>query len=130
SINLWQPPATNGKLERGTRGRRTPPRAVYKVLFLRVTHMSVIAHIGLGSNLGDRRDYLDRALQALQELPGIEVIGVSSYQETAPVGGPPGQGNYLNAAAELRTELAPDELLRVLLEVEETLGRVRSEWHG
>ena len=92
--------------------------------------MSVTAHIGLGSNLGDRRDYLDRALQALQEQPGIEVVAASSYQETAPVGGPPGQGNYLNAAAELRTDLAPDELLRVLLDVEETLGRVRSEWHG
>ena len=92
--------------------------------------MSVTAYIGLGSNLGDRRDYLDRAVQTLHEQPGIQVIRVSSYRETAPVGGPPGQGNYLNAAAELRTDLGPDDLLRLLLEVEEALGRVRSEWHG
>ncbi|HZU39330.1 MAG TPA: 2-amino-4-hydroxy-6-hydroxymethyldihydropteridine diphosphokinase [Gemmataceae bacterium] len=92
--------------------------------------MTATAYIGLGSNLGDRRDYLNRAVQALQELPGIEVIRVSSYYETEPVGGPPGQGNYLNAAAEMRTELDPEELLRVLLRVEQMLGRVRSEWHG
>ncbi|HEV3255681.1 MAG TPA: 2-amino-4-hydroxy-6-hydroxymethyldihydropteridine diphosphokinase [Gemmataceae bacterium] len=92
--------------------------------------MSVTAYIGLGSNLGDRRDYLDRAVQTLQEQPGIEVFQVSSYCETAPVGGPPGQGNYLNAAAGLRTDLEPDDLLQLLLDVEQTLGRVRSEWHG
>ena len=92
--------------------------------------MSATAYIGLGSNLGDRRDYLDRAVQALQALPGIEVVRVSSYRETVPVGGPPGQGNYLNAAAELRTDLEPAELLRVLLAVEKNLGRVRSEHHG
>jgi 2-amino-4-hydroxy-6-hydroxymethyldihydropteridine diphosphokinase len=92
--------------------------------------MSVTAHIGLGSNLGDRRGYLGRALQKLREKPGIVVIRVSSYYETAPVGGPPGQGNYLNAAAELRTELEPAELLRTLLDVEAGLGRVRDVPQG
>src|SRR5262249_15637760 len=92
--------------------------------------MPVTAYIALGSNLGDRRDYLDRALQALQEHPGINVTQVSGYRETAPVGGPPGQSPYLNAAAELRTDLEPNELLRVLLEVERNLGRVREERFG
>ena len=55
---------------------------------------------------------------------------VSSVYETAPVGGPPGQGPYLNAVAELRTELDPDALLGVLLEIESTLGRVRTERDG
>lgn len=92
--------------------------------------MTVTAYIGLGSNLGDRRDYLDRALRALDEHGGIEVEKVSSYRETEPVGGPPGQGGYLNAAAALRTDLSADDLLKMLLQVEQTLGRVRSERHG
>jgi 2-amino-4-hydroxy-6-hydroxymethyldihydropteridine diphosphokinase len=89
-----------------------------------------VAYIALGSNLGDRRDYLDRALQALRERPGIAVTRVSSYHETAPVGGPPGQGPYLNAAAEVQTDLGPCELLEALAEVELLLGRVRHEPWG
>lgn len=89
--------------------------------------MSSLAYIALGSNLGNRQDYLERALQALQEHPGIVVQQVSSYYETEPVGGPPGQGAYLNAAAELRIELEPEALLQVLLEIERSLGRVRGE---
>src|SRR5262245_16127717 len=92
--------------------------------------MRTTAYIALGSNLGDRQGYLDRALQALQEHPGIIVTQVSSAHETAPVGGPPGQGPYLNAAAELQTDLGPAELLDVLLEVERQLGRVRAERFG
>jgi 2-amino-4-hydroxy-6-hydroxymethyldihydropteridine diphosphokinase len=92
--------------------------------------MSVKAYIALGSNLGDRQDYLDRALQALQEADGIVVNRVSGSYETEPVGGPPGQGKYLNAAAELETELEPAQLLAVLLDVEASLGRVRREHHG
>jgi 3-oxoacyl-[acyl-carrier protein] reductase len=92
--------------------------------------MSAIAYIALGSNLGDRSKYLDRALQTLRERPGIVVHQVSSYYETAPVGGPPGQGDFLNAAAELQTDLEPEELLRALLQIEQRLGRVRDVHHG
>jgi 2-amino-4-hydroxy-6-hydroxymethyldihydropteridine diphosphokinase len=92
--------------------------------------MSITAYIALGSNLGDRREYLDRALQALRETAGIAVSKVSAYYETAPVGGPPGQGAFLNAAAELQTDLDPDELLRTLLETELKLGRIREVHHG
>src|SRR5262245_34619746 len=88
------------------------------------------AYLALGSNLGDRRDNLERALRALQEHPGISVTQVSSFIETEPVGGPPGQGRYLNAAAELQTELEPRELLAVFLQIEEHLGRVRRERFG
>src|SRR5205809_605995 len=87
------------------------------------------AYIALGSNLGDRQHYLTQALGALQER-GIAVTRASTFHETAPVGGPPGQGPFLNAAAEIQTALQPDELLRVLLEVEHSLGRVRQERYG
>ncbi len=92
--------------------------------------MTVTAYIALGANLGDRRGSLDRALHLLREHPRVAVAKVSSYHETDPVGGPAGQGKYLNAAAELHTDLGPEELLRLLLETEAKLGRVRSERWG
>jgi 2-amino-4-hydroxy-6-hydroxymethyldihydropteridine diphosphokinase len=88
------------------------------------------AFIALGSNQDDRREYLDRAVQALREHSRIKVMQVSKYHETSPVGGPPGQPEFLNAAAELRTDLSPRELLMVLLGIERDLGRVRRVRHG
>src|SRR4051812_31869671 len=87
-------------------------------------------YIALGSNLGERQTYLEKALQALRDHPAIAVLHVSSFHETAPVGGPPGQGAYLNAAAELETSLSAEEVLRILLETEAKLGRVRGERFG
>jgi 3-oxoacyl-[acyl-carrier protein] reductase len=92
--------------------------------------MKVTAYVGLGSNLGDRQAYLDRAIQALQERADVEVTQVSSYFEYGPEGGPPGQGLYLNAVIEVQTDLPAAELLRVLLDIERSLGRVRHERHG
>src|SRR2546423_5416375 len=82
----------------------------------------VKAYVALGSNLGDRQGYLERAVQALRDHPAVTVHRVSSFIETAPVGGPPGQGPYLNAAAELETTLGAEELLHLLLEIEQRLG--------
>src|SRR5580698_1912134 len=92
--------------------------------------MPVTAYIALGSNLGDRAQHLDQALQFLGQSPDVSVTKVSAYHETAPVGGPADQGNYLNAAAELWTTLEAADLLRLLLEIENKLGRVRHEHHG
>jgi 2-amino-4-hydroxy-6-hydroxymethyldihydropteridine diphosphokinase len=92
--------------------------------------MSTIAYLALGSNLGDRRDNLDRAVQLLRDTPGITIRAVSPYHETEPVGGPPGQGNYLNASAAIETDLSPEDLLRICLAVETKLGRVRTDRFG
>lgn len=92
--------------------------------------MTVTAYVALGSNLGDRRDYLERALQALRDHPGVAVTRISSFRETEPVGGPAGQGPYLNAVAEIQTDLPPLDLLRLLHDVEQRLGRVRTERWG
>jgi 3-oxoacyl-[acyl-carrier protein] reductase len=89
--------------------------------------MSVPAFIALGSNLGDRQANLKAALEALRATRGIEVIRVSSIRETEPVGGPAGQGKYLNAAAQINTSLTPEVLLKELLGIEAKLGRVRGE---
>ena len=90
----------------------------------------VAAYIALGSNLGDRAALLDEAIARLRLQPGIEVISVSSHHETEPVGGPAGQGKYLNAVAHLRTTLTALQLLHVLQAVETQLGRVRTERFG
>jgi 2-amino-4-hydroxy-6-hydroxymethyldihydropteridine diphosphokinase len=84
------------------------------------------AYIGLGSNLGDRESMLRAALEALDALPEVDVVGVSALRETDPVGYLD-QPSFLNGAAVLDTELAPRELLRRLLEIERQLGRTR---HG
>ena len=84
------------------------------------------ACIALGSNLGDRNVKLDRALAALRNHPQISIDAVSSFHETAPVGGPMGQSMYLNAAAVLRTSLTPHQLLGVMLNTEHALGRDRT----
>jgi 2-amino-4-hydroxy-6-hydroxymethyldihydropteridine diphosphokinase len=91
---------------------------------------SVTAFLALGGNLGDRAANLDRALRELKSRPGLRIRRVSSYHETEPSGGPVGQTAYLNAVAEVETELAPEALLEVLLEVEGRLGRTRAERNG
>jgi 3-oxoacyl-[acyl-carrier protein] reductase len=89
-----------------------------------------IAYIGLGSNLGERGTLLDEAVARLRLRPGIDVVSVSSYHETDPVGGPAEQGKYLNAVACVRTTLDALQLLGVLQAIETELGRVRAERFG
>lgn len=88
--------------------------------------MGTLACIGLGSNLGDRRASLDAAIVALAETPGVEVRAVSRYHETPPVGGPDGQGAFLNAVAALDTTLGPFDLHGRLRQIEADAGRVRT----
>jgi 2-amino-4-hydroxy-6-hydroxymethyldihydropteridine diphosphokinase len=91
---------------------------------------SVIAFLALGGNLGDRKANLDSALRELESHPGVRVRRVSTFHETEPSGGPVGQMHYLNAAAEVETDLAPEALLEVLQEVESRLGRAREARNG
>jgi 2-amino-4-hydroxy-6-hydroxymethyldihydropteridine diphosphokinase len=83
----------------------------------------VKAYIGLGANLGDREATMRRALELLAR-DGIEVVAVSAFRETDPVGYVD-QPRFLNAAAALETELSPRDLLDRLLAVERELGRTR-----
>lgn len=81
-------------------------------------------YIGIGSNLGDRRSYIERALGELEGLDGVTVTRVSSIYETEPVSDIP-QGMFLNGVAEITASCGPLELLRRLLAIEEKLGRTR-----
>lgn len=82
------------------------------------------ALIGLGSNWGDRAAVLAEAVAALDRLPKTKVLRVSSWLETRPAGGPPGQPAYLNGAAVVETSLGPRILLSRLQSIETALGRM------
>jgi 2-amino-4-hydroxy-6-hydroxymethyldihydropteridine diphosphokinase len=82
------------------------------------------AYVGLGANLGDREATLERAVELLEQRPGVEVVAVSSFRETDPVGYLD-QPRFLNGAVAIETSLAPADLLDELLAVEQELGRVR-----
>ena len=83
-------------------------------------------YIGLGSNLGASAETLISALKMLAARPLVRVLRISQFRKTEPVGGPPDQGAYLNAAAAIETELSLRDLLAVLHTIERRLGRDRA----
>ncbi len=83
----------------------------------------MLAYLGLGANLGDRAATLHAAVAALGRLG--EVVAVSSFYETTPVGYRD-QPDFLNAAAILRTGLSPEALLDATQAIEREFGRERS----
>ena len=83
----------------------------------------VLVTVALGSNLGDREHHLEAAVEALRATPGLAVLAVSPWIETEPVGGPPGQGRFLNGVLRASTSLAPRALLARLQAIESAAGR-------
>lgn len=83
--------------------------------------------IGLGSNLGDRQETLERAIGLLSQTGQIAIVARSGWRETAPVGGPPGQPPFLNAAVLVETSLSPQGLLATMQDIEASLGRKRAQ---
>ena len=78
--------------------------------------------LGVGSNVGDRRSYLERAVQALRER-GIEVLASSSVYETEPVGLVLDQRDFFNACLRIECDHGPEELLDACKRSEQALGR-------
>lgn len=81
--------------------------------------------LGLGSNLGERRRILK---EAVDSLPGV--VSVSGLYETDPVGGPAGQGKYLNLVVAIESNATPRQLLGMCHRLESAAGRVRGERWG
>lgn len=81
--------------------------------------------VGCGSNLGARRDLLERAVELLRFMPGVNVLQTSHFRESKAVGGPVDQPAFLNGACLLETDLSPQDLLGALQAVENTLERQR-----
>lgn len=87
------------------------------------------AYLGMGSNLGDKEDNLQKGVEALNRLPGTSVTAVSDIYITKPVGYD-NQDDFLNIAVEVSTELEAKALLGAALGIEAALGRVRGIKNG
>jgi 2-amino-4-hydroxy-6-hydroxymethyldihydropteridine diphosphokinase len=87
--------------------------------------MTARAFLGLGSNVGDRWEYLRDAVARLPD-----VVRISPVYETDPVGGPDGQNTYLNLVVELSTDRSPRQLLEVAQAAEASAGRERTVRFG
>jgi 2-amino-4-hydroxy-6-hydroxymethyldihydropteridine diphosphokinase len=90
----------------------------------------VICYLGIGANLGDRNRNIKEAIKKINLLKDTKVIKISKIIETKPVGGPPAQGNFLNAALKIQTRISPLKLLKDLKKIEKGLGRTKSVKYG
>ncbi len=84
-----------------------------------------LALVAFGANIGDSKETLTRAIGLLAEQPEIVIGTRSRWYRTMAVGGPVGQDDFMNGALTLETTLVPLELLAVLYQVEQQLGRKR-----
>jgi len=84
------------------------------------------AYIGLGSNMGPRADFIDKAVHQLDSTASITVAAVSSIIETPALGDAAG-GDYLNAVARIQTVLTADKLHARMIAIEDSLGRTRNQ---
>ena len=83
------------------------------------------AYIGVGSNMGDRMEYINQAIDAIEAQDDTKVVHVSSLIETKPYGGVK-QDDFLNGCIAIDTLKEPEELLDFLMDVEAQAGRVRT----
>lgn len=86
--------------------------------------------LSFGSNLDNRHKMIESAWCVLGQTEGIERVRLSPFYETDPIGGPPGQPKYINAAGIIQTAIPPEELLITLQKIEADFGRVRTERWG
>ena len=87
-----------------------------------------IVYLALGSNLGDRLDYIHKAIKELEQC-GLKVLKFSTIIETDPVGRIP-QGKYLNAVLKANTTHSAEELHAITQGIEHKLGRVKKYING
>ncbi len=89
----------------------------------------VVCYLGVGSNLGNRRKNIQKALDYLAKTKGIKIEKTSRIYETKALGGP-AQGKFLNAAIKIKTSLTPIALLKTLKKIEKALGRQKTVRFG
>lgn len=87
-----------------------------------MNHQEVLVYIGLGSNMGNRSDYLRNGLAQIEDLDEIRVEKISSIYETEPVGYL-NQEKFLNCVVQLKTSMPPLRLLAAVKEIEKKQNR-------
>ncbi|KOM98598.1 2-amino-4-hydroxy-6-hydroxymethyldihydropteridine pyrophosphokinase [Clostridium botulinum] len=86
------------------------------------------AYVAFGSNMGEKENYIKRALEKIEER-GMKIIKVSSIYETEPYG-VLDQDSFLNGVVKIETNLTPEDLIGELLNIEKQLDRVRKRRWG
>lgn len=89
-----------------------------------------VCFLGIGSNLGNRYKNIKLALEKINRLKDTQILKTSRIIESEPVGGPPGQGKFLNAVLKMRTALLPFALIKKLKNIEKELGRKKTVRFG
>ncbi|KAB2953082.1 2-amino-4-hydroxy-6-hydroxymethyldihydropteridine diphosphokinase [Heliorestis acidaminivorans] len=109
--------------------QKAPIPGHFQAMAVEIYRTVTKAYIGLGSNLGNKEENLQKALECLNDGPSLSLRDYSAFYLTQPVGFTE-QDAFLNAVAEVETWLTPEELLRFLQEIENKLGRLRKERWG
>ena len=87
-----------------------------------------VVYLSLGSNIGDRKFYLDKAIEEIKKLEGVELIEVSPFYVTSPWG-KKDQRRFLNCAVKVETALSPWVLLERFKNIERELGKdIKERW--
>jgi len=89
-----------------------------------------ICYLGLGSNLGNRKENIRLAVKKINALRNTRVLKKSRVMESLAVGGPSGQGKFLNAALKIDTKFSACFLLKQLKEIEKRMGRKKTVRFG
>ncbi|MDO8662278.1 MAG: 2-amino-4-hydroxy-6-hydroxymethyldihydropteridine diphosphokinase [Candidatus Omnitrophota bacterium] len=90
----------------------------------------IICYLGVGSNLGNRRNNIEQAIRKINLLKNTQVLKRSSLIQTDPLGGTAGQPKFLNASLKISTSLSPLALLKNLKIIEKELGRKKTVRNG
>ncbi|MDE5721753.1 MAG: 2-amino-4-hydroxy-6-hydroxymethyldihydropteridine diphosphokinase [Clostridia bacterium] len=102
-----------------------PLKVKFKTVAAEVELARETAYLSLGSSEGDKKAYLDAAIEKLNNTRGVNVEKISSYIETAPVGGV-AKNTFLNCAVQISTVLQPRQLLNEINRIESECGRKRT----
>lgn len=115
SLTVWKPKA--------------PMKRKFENVGVSVSLKREKAYLSLGSSMGDKKLYLDTAIEKLNSIRGVKVEKVSSYMKTQPYGGV-AANEFLNCAVCVSTFLAPHDLLDEIHRIEEECGRIREKRWG
>lgn len=86
-------------------------------------------YLGLGSNKGDKTDFIKKTIESIKKIKSCELISVSSLYESLPFGDVE-QENFLNAVIKIKTFLDHNSLLKILKDIEKEIGRIQSKRWG
>ncbi len=112
------------ELDMEIRKPSAPVKLSFESISVKIRRGWHTAYVAIGSNMGNREEYVNHALKAMKENPKLQVVKTSDILRTSPYGGA-ATGEFLNGAVELKTLYTPEELLNYLQLLEQEAGRER-----